>query len=1293
MIIPLGWMASQACEIRWSDEGLCVLHPERGELPVQVVGGCPQIPRDIARDLLRDFEQSQVSSRAKKALMGELEEEAQKEYDWMKELVDLHPALTVLPAHLKEQLVIPPGRWTDLPVNRHRRKRLKQGYVAHLYAGEDAGYTLEAALRERNLSKYVLEIDLRRGSSHDMLQDDLYAALLRTALDGSLKGVVGGPNCRSRSVLRHYPGGPRPVRKWGGEEFGLHDLSPHERKVVQDDDLLLWRMIYLGIVGDYVAKAKDPQGFCGFGLEQPACPAYNEEVVSFWRTREWKLLRQTLHWGEQTFNQGDMFERATETPIKPTTWGGNLPLQLPRTSNPLARGRDPRSPGESQTLARWVPGLMNRIAAAIGELLFQQHGDIKLKPMTWSQHVQAGHVPFRRDCRICQESSAKSHPHKRVAHPQAGTLSIDVAGPYQEAYEGAQKRRYMLIGAFTWLKPVGGTEDPATAEEGEHENLPVFEGREAHAAGEPEGDRGPEQGLPELRQDRDGEGGVHPAEEIEERQEPTLNVFKLCVPLESKKPGEVLRGLNQIYIQLRIHGYPVTRLHSDRGREYEGGGLDQWRNARSIYRTTTAGASAQSNGRAERAVQEVKLRMQRALMQAGMGPEKWPLACLYVHEMERRRWADREDRATPPFGETVLVKRRYWGRKTFEPTHEKVIYISPDPEAHGHRVLRENGALAVAPYFIAKTEDPVTEDKWIALLAEQDRDAQALDVRRRIRGKVALRRMKMLPISVETWEAEEMDEWMEEEEKERQDHRHRMESIMEQEAVLMLGDDQQSMHATYEELRRLKQAKMPADTEEDVLRMRIVSVHEMVQEKEKWHDAITGEIGQLFEEKGALLRLSDEEFAELKKKHGAALEVIPMKAVLTKKPGPRRRFRMVACGNYIEKGGKEEVYASGADALTVRFALKKSAEMGWKGLALDIKVAFLNAPLRDDEDLGEQTEVVLKPPSLLVRLGYARPGEHYLAVKAVYGLRQSPRKWGRHRDRRLLQMKTRDGFVFRPSTAEPNLWRVLKVPLETDLTEVEEFESELYGLLVIYVDDILIFSTVIIVLSIRDTLQEEWETSTPEWLGFKPVKFLGMEISEHERGFLANQTSYIWDKDEGDVKRSSKVPSAKDMYPPPEEFVDEKDVRLAQKLVGELLWVSTRTRPEISFSVSRCSAMILTAPKWTCEMCGIIWGYLKETPEEGLWFGRDRDLEDHEIDGKGGLRAYSDISFAPVGEGSISHGAVMVLWNGALMWWRSGKQPFPTLSTAEAELVEAIEAFTLGDSVDALISEHESGYD
>ena len=918
------------------------------------------------------------------------------------------------------------------------------------------------------------------------------------------------------------------------------DLTPKEQQLVAEDDLLLWRLVFLAIVGDYVAKARDPETSCGFGIEQPAAPEYNKEVVSWWWTEEWKTLQRTMGWKQQTFHQEDLFETPTDTAIKPTTWGGNLPLDLPTWVNPLARGRDHQEPGDSKTLARWVPGLMRRIATAAGENLFGQEEKFRIKALTWSQHVQAGHIPFRRDCRICQEASAKSHPHKKVAHPHAGTLSIDVAGPYIPAYEGSTRMRYMLVGAFTWLKPPGEDGGPHTDEEDDVGQLPVLEVEEDPEGAEPgEPDHPGEEG--EGREPERGEEAGHREgdADVEPRVDPKVNVFKLCIRLESKKPAIVLQALNTLYIQLRIHGYPVTRLHSDRGREYEGGGLQQWCNARSIYRTTTAGASAQSNGRA---VQEVKLRMQRALLQAKMGTDKWPLACKYVHEMERRRWADREERPVPPFGATVLVKRRYWGRKELEPTHERVTYIAPDPEAHGHRVLRESGALAVAPYFIAKTEDPVTDDKWLALLAEQDREAQAFDVRRRIRGKVAMRSFRVL--NLEHLNAEEMDQWLEDEDKERRDYRRRVETVMEQEAVLMLGDEQQSMHATYEELRRLKQA-MPVVEEDDVIRTRIVSVQEMIAEKERWHDAISGEMRQLFDEKGALVRLSPEELKNLKEKHGAALEVMPMKAVLTKKPGPRRRFRMVACGNYIEKTSKEDLYASGADALTVRFALKKAAEMGWRGMILDVKVAFLHASLKDDEDLEDDSAVVLKPPSLLVKLGYAKPGEHYQAVKAVYGLRQAPRKWGRYRDRRLLQMQTPEGYVFRPSSAEPNLWKVLKVPLRLDCTEIEEFESDLYGFLVIYVDDILILSVERIVTAIRDALQREWDTSTPEWLGEKPAKFLGMEISEHDRGYHTNQFSYIQDKSDPSDRRRARVPTVREMYPPPEDEVLEKDVRAA----------------------------------------------------------------------------------------------------------------------------------------------------
>ena len=59
--------------------------------------------------------------------------------------------------------------------------------------------------------------------------------------------------------------------------------------------------------------------------------------------------------------------------------------------------------------------------------------------------------------------------------------------------------------------------------------------------------------------------------------------------------------------------------------------------------------------------------------------------------------------------------------------------------------------------------------------------------------------------------------------------------------------------------------------------------------------------------------------------------------------------------------------AGGADTVAVRYVLKRGAEEGWTGCVIDIKAAFLNAPLQAED--GDKVGV-LKPPSQAgVRLG------------------------------------------------------------------------------------------------------------------------------------------------------------------------------------------------------------------------------------------------------------------------------------------------------------------------------------
>ena len=62
-----------------------------------------------------------------------------------------------------------------------------------------------------------------------------------------------------------------------------------------------------------------------------------------------------MGWHEIKFNQGDFVEQPMEVPVKPTKFGGNLELEVPLKSNPLAKAREEGGALDSRSLSRWVP--------------------------------------------------------------------------------------------------------------------------------------------------------------------------------------------------------------------------------------------------------------------------------------------------------------------------------------------------------------------------------------------------------------------------------------------------------------------------------------------------------------------------------------------------------------------------------------------------------------------------------------------------------------------------------------------------------------------------------------------------------------------------------------------------------------------------------------------------------------------------------------------------------------------------------------------------------------------------
>ena len=103
----------------------------------------------------------------------------------------------------------------------------------------------------------MFEIDILRDQSHDMMADDgIFSTLLKMAMDGMIDGIIGGPNCRTRSALRHQPHETMPgPSRTVAHPWGLPENSDVERARCYIDDVLLYRMILLQVV----ARA-EPQG-------------------------------------------------------------------------------------------------------------------------------------------------------------------------------------------------------------------------------------------------------------------------------------------------------------------------------------------------------------------------------------------------------------------------------------------------------------------------------------------------------------------------------------------------------------------------------------------------------------------------------------------------------------------------------------------------------------------------------------------------------------------------------------------------------------------------------------------------------------------------------------------------------------------------------------------------------------------------------------------------------------------------------------------------------------------------
>ncbi|CAE7596983.1 GIP [Symbiodinium sp. CCMP2592] len=456
----------------------------------------------------------------------------------------------------------------------------------------------------------------------------------------------------------------------------------------------------------------------------------------------------------------------------------------------------------------------------------------------------------------------------------------------------------------------------------------------------------------------------------------------------------------------------------------------------------------------------------------------------------------------------------------------------------------------------------------------------------------------------------------------------------------------------------------------------------------KWQPSIVKELGVV--ERG-FKRITTRDVAKLKET--TTVQELPSKLVYTVKPPAgdlaasavseadeaaycKRKARIVCCGNYAD-ADQEELFAGGAAAESLRCALTYTAHRQWRSGITDVTGAFMLTPLPTGPG---QVVYIIRPPAALIQLGLATEDERWQLTHGMYGLRQSPKLWAAFRDGEITKMTIshlEKRWTMKKGVAEPNLWLLYEVDGPTD--------QEPAGLILLYVDDILLCGPLWLVQAVSSSIRGVWKASELDLLDVDhEIRFLGCEIavSEDYSAIYIHQRPYI-----EEILRQYATPETEQSpIQAPKELVTfeaydgesagtEDEIKRAQKACGELLWIAQRSRPDISYVVCAMGSLLTRAAPRCLEIARRLRSYLQRTKNLALALRPVRE----------GFSVYTDSSFAP--EGAKSHSGLVAVWLGAPICWRSARQPFVCLSTAECELLAATEGLIMGKSIVSVINE------
>ncbi|CAI7855225.1 unnamed protein product [Closterium sp. NIES-54] len=364
----------------------------------------------------------------------------------------------------------------------------------------------------------------------------------------------------------------------------------------------------------------------------------------------------------------------------------------------------------------------------------------------------------------------------------------------------------------------------------------------------------------------------------------------------------------------------------------------------------------------------------------------------------------------------------------------------------------------------------------------------------------------------------------------------------------------------------------------------------------------------------------------------------------------RYKSRLVAKGyQQKEKVDKKEFFAHVVKPTTLRTLLAGATIKGWVVKQMDVTTAFLFCVLEE--------EIFMAQPE-----GFDDgSGRVWKQKQALYGLRQTPRQWY------LKLREVLEEIGFTPSSADHSLFML--------------GEGERKSFMVVYVDDILIFSPssdlvkeVILKLQDKFKCKALGDVSFYLWLHIeRDVEKRCMRV--HRRKYLEALSANFG---KSEVHEATPFPSGFRCVKGPEKESVGEERRCFHSLVGSLMYAAVNTRPDVAFATGQL-ARVVQCPNEEQVAAGMrVAKYLGQTPTVGLQHSTAAQRRQKGTDGvEPGhlfLTAFSDASNASEPEDMTSVGGFICCVGGGPTAREIKKQVDQALSSVESEYMALFRA-------------------